>query len=161
MSPSPPPYDGGTALASRRKRRCASRPITYRFGQDRVHVCLACLPAHQKCSGVPCDRCFKLSLHCRPSPMQGAAANDNPTQPLVELLLERQDGRAMASLYMQAFGQALREGLVDRDVTIRLLRVWRARCILAGADVSFGLVGCISEKLGVLPVEVEGEGDLA
>jgi hypothetical protein len=67
----------------------------------------------------------------------------------------------MASLYMQAFAQAHREGLIDRDVAIRLLRVWRARSILADADVSFGLVGCISEKLGVLPVEMEGEGDLA
>jgi hypothetical protein len=43
MSPSPPPYDGGPTLASRHKRRCASRPITYRLGQDRVRACMACL----------------------------------------------------------------------------------------------------------------------
>ena len=68
MSPSPPPYDGGPTLASRHKRRCASRPITYRLGQDRVRACMACLTAHQKCTGAPCDRCFRLSLRCRPGP---------------------------------------------------------------------------------------------
>jgi len=161
MSPSPPPYDGGPILASRYKRRCASRRITYRLDQDRVRACMACLTAHRKCSGVPCDRCFRLSLRCRPSSMQGAAADGNPPQPLIELLVKRHDGRDMASLYMQAFTQAHREGLIDRDVAIQLLRVWRARSILADADVTFGLAGCISKKLGVLPVEVEGQRDLA
>ena len=85
--------------------------------------------------------------------MQGAAADDTPTQPLVELLVERHDGKAMADLYMQEFGQAHREGVVDRAVAIQLLKVWRARSILADADVSYGLAGYISEKLGVLPVE--------
>ncbi len=41
----------------------------------------------------------------------------------MELLVERQDGKAMADLYMQAFGQAQREGLIDRDVAIQLLKV--------------------------------------
>jgi hypothetical protein len=74
----------------------------------------------------------------------------------MELLLERHDGHAMANLCMQH-----RERLVDRGLAVQLLRVWRARSILADADVTFGLAGCITKQLGVLPMEVEGKENLA
>lgn len=77
----------------------------------------------------------------------------------MELLVERHDGRAMANRYMQQFGQAHREGRIDRDLAVRLLRWWRARSILADVDVSFGLAATISETLRVMPAEVEEGGD--
>ena len=123
----PPTYDGGTAMASRPKRHCTTKRATNRLNGTRARACMACEFAHQKCMGVPCDRCFRLSLRCRPSPKLGAATDTSNTTPLLELLLERHDGQAMADLYMQQFGLALREGLVDRDMVVGLLRVWRAR----------------------------------
>ena len=114
MSSSPPLYDGGTALASRPKRHCTTtKPVTKRFTGTRARACQACDIVHHKCLGVPCDRCFRLSLRCRPSPNLGAVNDRSNTTPLLELLLKRHVGHAMANLYMQQFAQALREGLVD------------------------------------------------
>jgi hypothetical protein len=157
MSSFPPSYDASIIL-TRPKRRCATRPTTKRSSGTRGRACHACELAHHKCMGVPCDRCFRLSLRCRPSPNLGGGTDISKTTPLLELLFERHDGHAMANLYMQHFGVALREGLVDRNLAVQVLRVWRARSILVEADVTFGLTGCISKQLGVLPMEMEGEG---
>ena len=159
MPPFPPPLPDaeGTAMASRPKRHCTTAAKRYHLSKSRGRACLACERSHKKCTGVPCDRCFRLSLRCRP-PNTGPAGTSTPPQPLMELLVERHDGGAMANKYMQAFGQAHREGLIDRDLAVRLLRVWRARSILADADVTFGLAACLSKELGVLPAELEGRG---
>lgn len=59
-------------------------------------------------------------------------------------------------LYVKGFERLLQEGRVIRDRVLAVLRIWRVWSLVAGVDVTWGLLGELTRALEVNPVELEG-----
>ena len=63
-------------------------------------------------------RCYRMCISCRPRARGGG---EYAPLPLVEMVFRRTDPRPMAELYLQSFQQVYAEGLICREMTMRML----------------------------------------